>query len=206
MEWLWLVLAGACAYLIGSISSAILVGKMIGGDDIRNHGSGNAGATNALRTYGKKAAIWVVLMDALKAVVAMSLGMIIASLSGWDIRYGVYIGGLGVALGHNFPIYFHFRGGKGVLVSAVYMLFADWRIGLIVLVFAIGLMAITKYVSLGSILGAVAFFVISLVVYWGDIVYLVSAFLMVLSLIVMHRANIKRLLSGTESKLGQKKA
>lgn len=206
MEWLWLVLAGVVAYLIGSISSAILVGKMIGGDDIRNHGSGNAGATNALRTYGKKAAILVVLIDALKAVIAMSLGMVIANLTGWEPKYGAYAGGVGVALGHNFPIYFHFRGGKGVLVSAVYMLFADWRIGLIVLVFAIGLMAITRYVSLGSILGAVAFFVISLFVHWGDLVYLVFAFVMAGSLIVMHRANIKRLLSGTESKLGQKKA
>lgn len=206
MEWLWLVLAGVVAYLIGSISSAILVGKMIGGDDIRNHGSGNAGATNALRTYGKKAAILVVLMDALKAAVAMSLGMVIANLTGWEPKYGAYVGGVGVALGHNFPVYFHFRGGKGVLVSAVYMLFADWRIGLIVLAFAIGLMAITRYVSLGSILGAVAFFVISLFVHWGDLVYLVFALVMAGSLILMHRANIKRLLSGTESKLGQKKA
>ena len=86
------------------------------------------------------------------------------------------------------------------------MLFADWRIGLIVLVIAIGLMAITRYVSLGSILGAIAFFVISVFVHWGDLVYLVFAFVMAGSLIVMHRANIKRLLSGTESKLGQKKA
>ncbi len=206
MEWLWLILAGVVAYLVGSISSAILIGKMIGGDDIRNHGSGNAGATNALRTYGKKAAILVVLMDALKAVIAMSLGMVIAKLTGWEARYGAYVGGVGVALGHNFPIYFHFRGGKGVLVSAVYMLFADWRIGLSVLVFAIAIMAISKYVSLGSILGAIAFFVIGLIVHWGDVVYLVFAFIMAASLIVMHRANIKRLLSGTESKLGQKKA
>ncbi len=205
MEWLWLVLVGVIAYLIGSVSSAILIGKIFAGDDIRSHGSGNAGATNALRTYGKKAAVMVVLMDGLKAVVAILLGMLIAKLSGWEPRYGAYIAGVGVALGHNFPLYFHFRGGKGVLVSAVYMLFADWRIGVAVLVFAILLMAITKYVSLGSILGATAFFVASLFVHWGDVVYLVFAFIMAGALVVMHHTNIKRLLSGTESKLGQKK-
>ncbi len=205
MEWLWLGLAGVVGYLVGSISSAILIGKLLGGDDIRNHGSGNAGATNTLRTYGKKAAILVVLMDGLKAVTAMILGMLIAKLSGWEPRYGTYMGAVGVALGHNFPLYFNFKGGKGVLVSAVYMLFADWRIGVAVLIFSLLLMAITKYVSLGSILGATAFFVASLFLHWGDVVYLVFAFIMAGALIVMHHANIKRLLAGTESKLGQKK-
>ena len=205
MEWLWLGLATIVAYLIGSISSAILIGKILAGDDIRSHGSGNAGATTALRTYGKKAAILVVLMDGIKAAVAMSLGMLIAKLAGWEPRYGAYVSAVGVALGHNFPLYFNFKGGKGVLVSAVYMLFADWRIGVAVLVFSILLMAITKYVSLGSILGATAFFVVSLFLHWGDMVYLVFAFIMAGALIVMHHANIKRLLAGTESKLGQKK-
>ncbi len=205
MEWLWLLLVVAMAYLIGSISSAILIGKMIGGDDIRSRGSGNAGATNALRTYGKKAAVLVLVLDCLKAVVAILLGMLIASMAGLEPRYGAYSAGVGAALGHNFPVYFHFRGGKGVLVSAVYMLFADWRIGLVVLAFALLLMAITRYVSLGSILGATAFFLISLFVHWGDIVYLVFALIMAGTLVVMHHANIKRLLDGTESKLGQKK-
>ncbi len=205
MEWLWLLLVVAMAYLIGSISSAILIGKMIGGDDIRSHGSGNAGATNALRTYGKKAAILVLVLDCLKAVVAILLGMLLARMAGLEPRYGAYSAGVGAALGHNFPVYFHFRGGKGVLVSAVYMLFADWRIGLVVLVFAFLLMAITRYVSLGSILGATAFFVISLFVHWGDVIYLVFALIMAGTLVVMHHANIKRLLQGTESKLGQKK-
>ncbi len=206
MEWLWLILVVAIAYLIGSISSAILMGKLFGGDDIRSHGSGNAGATNALRTYGKKVAILVLVLDCLKAVVAILLGMLIARLAGLEPRYGAYSAGVGAALGHNFPLYFHFRGGKGVLVSAVYMLFADWRIGVAVLVFALALMAITRYVSLGSILGATAFFVASLFVHWGDVIYLIFAFIMAGALVAMHHTNIKRLLNGTESKLGQKKA
>lgn len=205
MEWLWLILVVVIAYFVGSISSAILIGKLVGGDDIRNHGSGNAGATNTLRTYGKKAAILVLVLDCLKAVVAILAGMLIAKLAGLEPRYGAYSAGVGAALGHNFPVYFHFRGGKGVLVSAVYMLFADWRIGIAVLVFAILLMAITRYVSLGSMLGAIGFVVASLFLHWGDVIYLVFAFVMAGTLIVMHRANIKRLISGTESKLGQKK-
>ncbi len=205
MEWLWLVPVVAVAYLIGSISSAILIGKVVGGDDIRSHGSGNAGATNTLRTYGKKAAIFVLVLDCLKAVIAILLGILIADLAGLEPRYGAYSAGVGAALGHNFPIYFHFRGGKGVLVSAVYMLFADWRIGLVVLILSLVLMAVTRYVSLGSVLGAAAFFVISLFVHWGDVVYLLFAFVMAGTLIVMHHTNIGRLLAGTESKLGQKK-
>ena len=167
MEWLWLILVVAIAYLIGSISSAILMGKLFGGDDIRSHGSGNAGATNALRTYGKKVANLVLILDCLKAVVAILLGMLIARFAGLEPRYGAYSAGVGAALGHNFPVYFHFRGGKGVLVSAVYMLFADWRIGVAVLVFSLLLMVVTRYVSLGSILGATAFFVASLFLHWG---------------------------------------
>ena len=198
----------AAAYLIGSISTAIIAGKIIAGDDIRTHGSGNAGATNALRIYGKKAALFVVLGDGMKAVFAILIGMLIAYLSplSEDQRdLAVYAAGIGVVLGHNFPLYFHFHGGKGVLVSAVAILFADWKIGLAVLIFAILVMAVTRYVSLGSILGGAALLAMALIFRFGDWWYIgVSAVLAAL-VIVMHHANIGRLLAGTESKLGQKK-
>lgn len=208
MNILWLCLIGVVSYLIGSISSAIIVGWFFGKEDIRTKGSGNAGATNALRNYGKKAAAIVTLGDCSKAVVSILLAMLISNLADLGAEYGklpVYIAGIFAVLGHNFPIYFGFRGGKGVLVSLVAMLFANWWIGLIVFVASIAIMAITKYVSLGSILGSILLFVLSLVLCWGDISYIIFCFILALSSLIMHRENIKRLLSGTENKLGNKK-
>jgi glycerol-3-phosphate acyltransferase PlsY len=209
MEWIWILLAAALAYLIGSISTAILVGKVLSGDDIRSHGSGNAGATNALRTYGKKAALFVLLGDVLKAVIAVGIARLIwniADMSDAVWRTMLYASTVAAVLGHNFPIYFNFRGGKGVLVSVVAVFFADWRIGLWVLVIALSIMAISKFVSLGSVLGAVSDVILVALLHWGDWLFLAHAVVLATLLIYMHRTNIKRLLNGTENKLGKKKA
>lgn len=208
MDKLWLGSVFLVAYLIGSISTAILVGRFMAGDDIRSHGSGNAGATNALRTYGKKAAVFVVLGDCLKAVIAILIGMVEAQVIGADpatTRLAVYVAGIGAVLGHNFPLYFKFKGGKGILVSTVAILFADWKVGLLVVIFSILVMAVTRYVSLGSVLGAVAFVILGLIFHFGDVPYLIFAVILAASAIFMHRENIKRLLNGTENKLGSKK-
>ncbi len=205
MMWISLGLSFLMAYFIGSISSAILVGKIMAGDDIRHHGSGNAGATNALRTYGKKAAVFVVVGDCLKAVVAILLAKLLAGDSN-DADLAVYAAGLGAVLGHNFPVYFHFRGGKGIIVSTVCMLFADWQLALAVIAFSLLIMIVFRYVSLGSILGAFAFAVVGSLWHWGDIAFVVFAILLGGLAILMHRSNIKRLLQGTENRLGKKKA
>lgn len=208
MDRIWLGSVFLVAYLIGSISTAIIVGRFMAGDDIRSHGSGNAGATNALRTYGKKAAVFVVLGDCLKAVVAILVGMIEAKVIGANaqtMQLAVYIAGVGAVLGHNFPLYFKFRGGKGILVSTVAILFADWKIGLAVIVFSILIMAITRYVSLGSVLGSVALVILGFIFHFGDTPYLIFAVILAVSAIFMHRGNIKRLINGTENKLGSKK-
>lgn len=200
-EDIMLILAFLAAYLIGSINSAIIVSKIMLHDDIRKYGSGNAGATNALRTLGKKGAIPVVIGDLLKAVIAILFAKIICS----DSSLAVYIAGIGVVLGHNFPIYFGFRGGKGILVSLVAILFADPKIGLISAVSAILIMAITKYVSLGSISGAVIFLVLGLTFRFGDVYFCIFAAIISLLAIIRHKTNIQRLLNGTESKLFVKK-
>lgn len=200
-EDIMLILAFLAAYLIGSINSAIIVSKIMLHDDIRKYGSGNAGATNALRTLGKKGAIPVVIGDLLKAVIAILFAKIICS----DSSLAVYIAGIGVVLGHNFPIYFGFRGGKGILVSLVAILFADPKIGLIAAVSAILIMAITKYVSLGSISGAVIFLVLGLTFRFGDVYFCIFAAIISLLAIIRHKTNIQRLLNGTESKLSFKK-
>ncbi len=200
---LWIILSGIIAYLIGSINSAILVGRAFGGDDIRTHGSGNAGTTNALRTYGKGAAACVVLGDVLKTVIAILAVKLFAYLLKVDeptSRLMFYVASVCAVLGHNFPIYFNFHGGKGVLVSITCVFFADWRIGLIVLLFALLVMIIGKIVSVGSILGAIAFFVLTCVFHWGDAAMIIYAAILAGMVLWMHRENIKRLKNGTENK------
>lgn len=207
MEWLILLGVIIISYLIGSINTAILVGKVLSGDDIRNHGSGNAGTTNALRTYGKKAAVIVLIGDALKAVISILLAILVSNLLCFTHEFTqimIYGASVGAVLGHNFPIYFNFRGGKGVLVSAVAIFFADWSIGLIVFLIALSTMAISRFVSLGSVVGAISFVALALIFHYDNIGYIIYAILLASSLIIMHRTNIKRLLNGTENKLGRK--
>ncbi len=189
------------SYLIGSINTSIIASKIIIGDDIRNHGSGNAGATNALRTLGKKGALIVVLGDALKAVFAILIAKVITKNS----DAAVYIASIGAVLGHNFPIYFGFRGGKGIVVSLVAILFADWRIGIVVALVSIGIMAVSKYVSLGSISGAVLFVILSSIVHHNNPDFIVFSLMLASLAIYMHKSNIIRLINKTENKLNFKK-
>lgn len=195
------------SYLIGSINSAIIVGKLKGGDDIRHHGSGNAGATNTLRTYGKAAAVFVTLGDCIKSAISCIIAIITANFLNFTNDQSLillYTAGFGAVLGHNFPLFFGFKGGKGILVSITALMFADWKIALPVFIICIAVMAITKYVSLGSVLGAVLFVVFGLIFRWDTPPYIVYTIIMASLAIYKHRTNIKRLLNGTESKLGQK--
>ncbi len=201
MTFIYNLLTLLIAYLLGSINTSIIASKLMIGDDIRNHGSGNAGATNALRTLGKKGAIIVVIGDVLKAVIAILIAKLILT----DNQSAVYIAGIGAVLGHNFPLYFKFKGGKGIIVSATVMLFADPVIGIIVTVVALSIMAITRYVSLGSISGAALFAVLSLIFKTSNTDFVVFALMLALLAIYMHKGNIARLLSGTENKLSFKK-
>lgn len=203
---LTIILAIVC-YLIGSINSSILISKIVSGKDIRESGSGNAGATNMLRTMGKKYAIITLVIDILKGVAAI----ILAKLA---IRFGVmdtvtYIAGVAVVLGHNFPVFFGFRGGKGVATSLGVVLMLDWKIGLIVLIIALAIMAITRYVSLGSVMAAVVFIAVQtavmLVTNTFDIIRFICVMALGLLLIIRHRSNILRLIRGEENKLGSKK-
>ena len=194
----------AAAYLIGSVNFSIILSKLIAGKDIRESGSGNAGATNMLRTYGKKMGALTLLLDVLKGVVTVWL---VKELS--DSITFAYFAGLFVILGHNFPVYFGFKGGKGVATSLGVVFVLDWKAGLIVAVIAILIMALTRYVSLGSICGGALFIIIEFVkaLITGDIsaVRLICTVLIGGLLIVRHHANIKRLLNGTENKLGTAK-
>lgn len=189
------------SYLIGSINTSIIAGKLMAGIDVREHGSGNAGATNALRTLGKKGGLVVVLGDCFKAIIACFVGLILTS----GAKEGVYIAGIGAVFGHNFPLYFKFKGGKGVLVSLVAIIFADWKIGICIFIISIAVIIITKIVSLGSLCGAVLLVISAFALKSGDIYYINFAIILAVLSFIMHRANIVRLVKGEENRLGKKK-
>ena len=198
------------AYLIGSVSFAIIFSKKFAGIDVREKGSGNAGSTNVLRTAGKKAGALTLLCDCLKGVLAVLIALIASAIvKGTDATLLVQLAGIFVVLGHTFPVFYEFKGGKGVATSLGVLLIMNWQIGLICLVFALVLIALTKMVSLGSIGAAILFPILALFIHEHYIVstgsYFVFALLLAAFVVFNHRENVKRLLEGKENKLSLKK-
>lgn len=191
------VIIAVCAYLLGSLSFAIIVSKVTLGKDIRNYGSGNAGLTNAYRTMGAGKTLFVLIGDIAKGAAAISIGAYLAG------PIGKLVAGIFVILGHMFPVYFGFRGGKGVLVGAVMLLLFDWRIFLIAFVLFFAAVFVTRWISLGSILGAISF-PITTFLFYHDPVLTAMAFGMAVAVIFMHRSNIVRILHGEENKFSFK--
>ena len=185
-------------YFLGSINFGIIISKLFHGEDIREYGSGNAGMTNMLRTYGKRDAAITLIGDALKAVVAVILGRILFGLSG-------YVAGLTCILGHAFPCYYKFKGGKGVVVTAATIAVIDWRIFLVLLGIFILVVAFSKYISLGSVCGMLVFPLLVQVWDRGLSINVLLSCLISALVIFLHRGNIKRIYNGTESKLSLSK-
>jgi glycerol-3-phosphate acyltransferase PlsY len=197
-------MAMAAGYLLGSLNTSVIIGKIYG-KDITRHGSRSAGLTNALRVLGKSAAAFVLAGDVLKGVTACLIGQ----------RLGVYVhsggasdcasllaGGAGAVLGHNWPVYFGFKGGKGMLTAAAVMFMVDWVMTLLCLGAFVLIVALTRYVSLGTICAAALFVAISFTPVFGHTLYFsVFSLLMALIIIARHRENVGRLLSGTENRL-----
>lgn len=203
-----IIISAVICYLFGSVSSSIITGKCLGLGDVRKHGSGNAGATNALRVFGKKAAIFTVVGDILKTVIAVLIARLLAKHFITDPMLSVvsvYISCFCVALGHNFPVFFKFHGGKGVLTSGVIIIMVSPLFGTITVLCCLLVMALTKYVSLGSMTGGVLFPILVLIFNTDDIAKVVFSLILGAMLIIRHSANIKRLVNGTESKFGAKK-
>ena len=195
-----LLLVAAAAYLLGCSNGAVIVSKYILRDDVRTHGSGNAGLTNFYRTYGAKYALGVILFDMGKTVIACLIGGAAFDYLAGDWMLGVLLGGLGCELGHMFPCMFGFRGGKGILSGWFIAWTIDWRIGLLIGVVFFVTYLITKYVSLGSVLASITF-AVGFVVFQHDHVYVMAGGIFMGALCVfMHRANILRLIHGEERK------
>jgi glycerol-3-phosphate acyltransferase PlsY len=190
-------------YLLGSINTSIIYSKFKK-TDIREHGSGNAGLTNTLRTFGKGAAVVVLLGDVLKGVIAILLARLACNIFTIDMaNEASQIAGVAAILGHNFPVYYGFKGGKGVLTSVTVLMMIEYKLALCCLLIFVVIVAITRYVSLGSMLAAAAFVVMVLVIKRYDL--LAFGIIVASMLIFRHRSNIKRLIQGNENKLGQKK-
>ena len=202
------------AYAIGSINFSVIFSKKFAGFDVREKGSGNAGSTNMLRSVGKGAAAITLVCDILKGVVAISIAMILGNIiKDVNKELLVQIAGIAVVIGHTFPIFFGFKGGKGVATSLGILLMSNWQIGLICLVFALVLMILTRMVSLGSCAAAVLFPVLTLFINENYTVltegkngstYFIYSVILAIIVLFNHRSNIKRILNGTENKLGSK--
>ena len=203
-------------YVCGLFQTAYIYGR-INGIDIREHGSGNSGTTNALRVLGKKAGLIVFAGDILKILAAGFLVTVLFNQGDFfgdrAALYKLYAG-LGAVLGHNFPFYLNFKGGKGIAVTSGLILMMDWRITILCLIAFALTVGLTRYVSLGSLV-ITALFMISWI-FLGQTgrlaltpAHLLESYVLVFLIVAMaywrHRANIKRLIAGTESKNGQKK-
>ena len=202
-----LVIVAVAAYFCGCFNGAVIVSKYILRDDVRTHGSGNAGLTNFYRTFGGPLTFAVILTDVLKAVVAVWVGILVVQY--WDggfwnqeaivVAYSKYWAGMFCLLGHMFPCMFHFKGGKGILSGGTIAIMIDWRIALVVWGGFLILAALTRWVSLGSIWAGASFPFATWFVYHDWILLLLAVFIGGL-IVWKHRGNLRRILSGTESK------
>ncbi len=180
-------------YLIGSIPSALIVGKLASGVDIREHGSGNLGATNAFRVLGAKLGLTVTIADILKGVIPTLIGLL------WVGDIGAITAGGFAMLGHSYPVFAGFRGGKSIATGAgMFLVFTPQSIGVAAVVF-FTILFITQYVSLASLSGALSL-VIASIVFKQDAWIIVVTILVFLFVLYRHRANIERLLYGRENK------
>ncbi len=202
--YLMMALLAVLAYLLGSVPTAVWLGKWIKGLDVREHGSGNAGATNALRVLGPRVGLVVLVIDALKGIGAVSLAHLIRLdflMAEWFVVYQMFLGAMAI-LGHVFPVFASFKGGKGIatLVGIIFILFPEAF--LICLAVFLTVFLTTRYVSLGSLSAAIA---LPIVVIWvKDITMMpkvLFAILVALFVPITHLNNIKRLINGKENRI-----
>ena len=193
-----IIIAALVCYFLGNHNGAICVSSMLG-DDVRSHGSGNAGLTNFIRNYGAGRSVMVIAIDVGKAVLACVLGGLL--LAPYDLALeGRVLGGVCVMLGHDFPALQGFRGGKGILSGWFIAWVCDWRIGLLIAVVFFGAYLLTQYVSLGSVLAAATFAVGFGIFHYDNLPVLLGGIFMSALTIFQHRGNIVRLVKGQERK------
>lgn len=193
------ILIAVIGYFLGNISSSYLVGKLMAKIDVREHGSGNLGATNAYRVLGFKAGVIVFLADAIKGLLATVIGLWIKG----DV--GGLIGGIAAVIGHNWPFLLEFKGGKGIATSFGSIIILFPFISLILLVVEILVIVFTGYVSLASITVAVLFPIL-VIAFKYSIQHIIAALVLAVLAVYRHRTNISRLLRGQENKISSRRS
>lgn len=217
MIYLAIILSAVISYLLGSLNFGVILSKKLAKDDVREHGSGNAGTTNMLRNYGKKLAVMTIIGDMLKVGIAILISFYIftfVSNRTGDISIVESVdrkmllksfSGFFCVLGHIFPCFFNFKGGKGVATAGGMVFIIDWRIGLILLAIFILVVIATRYVSLGSIIMAVVYPIL-IYAFHSSMILTGIALIFTLIVVIAHRENIKKLINKTESKISLKKS
>lgn len=199
MNWFNGLLIAVIAYLLGSFSTGLVWARIKNGPNLREVGSKSTGASNVLRTMGLKSGIITFVGDVLKALLACWIGQLLGG------HTGAMVAGLFVILGHNWPCFHGFKGGKGVASSCAVMLMTYPIPALISYIVAIAIIAVTRFISLGSMILLTLFAVLVIFTCGGDWFAIVWAIVLAVLCVYRHRANIGRLISGTENKLGSKK-
>ncbi|WP_064505494.1 glycerol-3-phosphate 1-O-acyltransferase PlsY [Defluviitalea phaphyphila] len=187
-------------YIIGCFQTAYILGRALQKIDIRNFGSGNAGTTNVIRVMGWKAGVITFIGDLLKGIIVVMLCKLIFPNNPLALLYG----GIAAVIGHNWPVFLNFRGGKGIATTMGILLSFDYKIGLICIGIMILIIGITRFVSLGSIIMAIAIPILFSIFWKGNYEILLLGIFLMISALVRHRTNIKRLLTGEETKLGHR--
>ena len=199
MDWFNGLLIAVIAYLLGSFSTGLVWARIKNGPNLREVGSKSTGASNVLRTMGLKSGVITFVGDVLKALLACWIGQLLGG------HTGAMVAGLFVILGHNWPCFHGFKGGKGVASSCAVMLMTYPIPALISYVVAIAIIAVTRFISLGSMILLTLFAVLVIFTCGGDWFAIVWAIVLAALCVYRHRANIGRLIAGTENKLGSKK-
>ena len=187
------------SYFLGCFNGAVLISTFIIKDDIRGHGSGNAGLTNFYRTYGARYALPVIFLDMGKTAVATLIGGYMFQCLYNDWTLGTLVAGLACIVGHVFPAFYGFKGGKGILSGSILVIMLDWRMALVAWCLFFLAAVVSRYVSLGSISAATSVAVTSFFIYDRP-VYIVLAVIIAALVVWSHRSNIVRLVKGNESK------
>lgn len=209
-----LVIVAIISYLLGSCNFGVIISKSLKKEDVRESGSGNAGTTNMMRTYGKTLGILTIIGDIAKVFVAIWIAFKIMSVEEIKMIFDRIsdnpqcvlksFAGLFAVAGHIFPCFFKFKGGKGVATSGGMVIMIDWRIALILFVIFVLIILITRYVSLGSIIMAVLYPVF-MGVFYKDLGLVIISLVFTVIVVTAHRENIKKLINHTENKIGSKK-
>jgi len=197
---LLIVFSCVIAYLLGSLSGGIIISGIAGGPDLHTVGSKSTGASNVQRTMGWKYGLMTFFFDAAKGLIACYIAWLITGM-----HFASLLAGLCCVIGHNWPVFFHFRGGKGVATTGAVMLYCFPVPALICIAITIIVIILFRYISVGSMLLVISFFFFSYFFSQGNDCVMVWSSILMIMCIARHHANISRLIQGTENKLGSKK-